>query len=312
MSSAVQARQGEYLFSVNVNTPPTMTVASGEAFTIEVRGAFDDIDDIKSVPTPFTPECDGHPLTPITGPIVVRGAEPGDSVLIDLLSLTPHGIGKSAILRDFGVLRTDFPDPLAITSTFADGTALFGGRVRLKLNPNLGTVSTMPPEGYRPSYAGPYGGDFDQRDVSAGARVHLPVLVKGALVFFGDPHAAVSDGIITGTGIECSMTVAARITLAKGRRVERPIIEQGGALHFVGTGPTVDAATEDAARSAVEFTARESGLSREEAYMLLSIVGELRVGTSPRPVMATRLIVPSEVLRSAGWNGMIAGVPARD
>lgn len=311
MSTTARTDKPEYLFSVNLNTPPTMAVESGEAFTVEVRGAFDDIDDIRTVPTPFTPACDGHPLTPITGPIVVRGAEPGDSVLIDLLSLTPHGVGKSAILRDFGVLRDEFPEPLAIASPLADGTALFGGRVPLKLNPNLGTVSTMPPEGYKPSYAGAYGGDFDQRDVSEGARLHLPVLVKDALVFFGDPHAAVSDGIITGTGIECSMTVRARITLAKGRRIGKPIIEQSNALHFVGTGPTIDEATEDAARAAVAFTAKETGLSREEAYMLLSIVGELRVGTSPRPVMATRLIVPCEVLRSAGWKGELAGIPAQ-
>ena len=310
MSATAGTGKPEYLFSVNVGTPPTMRVDSGEVFTIEVRGAFDDIDDIRTVPTPFTPACDGHPLTPITGPVVVRGAMPGDRVLIDLLSLTPHGVGKSAILRDFGVLRREFAEPMAIVSSLQGATALFGGRVPIKLNPNLGTVSTMPPEGYKPAYAGAYGGDFDQRDLSAGSRLHLPVMVKDALVFFADPHAAVSDGIITGTGIECAMTVRARITLVRGAAVERPIIEQGGALHFVGTGPSIDAATEDAARAAVAFAARETPLSAEEAYMLLSIVGELRVGTSPRPIMATRLIVPCEVLRGAGWNGTIGGVAA--
>jgi acetamidase/formamidase len=310
MSRTASADKPEYLYSVNVKTPPTMTVTSGEPFTIEVRGAFDDILDIKAVPTPFTPACEGHPLTPITGPIVVQGAMPGDAVLIDLLSLRPHGIGKSGILRNFGVLRKEFPEPLAIAAPIREGIALFGDRVPVKLNPNLGTVSTMPPDGYKPSYAGSHGGDLDQRDVSEGSRLHLPVLVKDALVFFGDPHAAVSDGILTGMGIECSMTVRTRITLIKNRKVDHPIIEQGGALHFVGSGPSIEAATEDCARAAVAFTARETSLSPEEAYMLLSVVGELRVGTSPRPIMATRLIVPCDVLRSAGWNGMIGGVAA--
>jgi hypothetical protein len=59
---------------------------SGEDFTIEVRGAFDDVEDISAVPTPFTPACGGHPLAPITGPIFVRSATPGDGVAIDLLS----------------------------------------------------------------------------------------------------------------------------------------------------------------------------------------------------------------------------------
>jgi amidase len=166
-------------------------------------------------------------------------------------------------------------------------------------------MSTMPPEGYKPSYAGPYGGDFDQKDVSEGSRIYLPVLVKDAPVFFGDPHAAISDGIISGTGVECSMKVRARITLLKDRKLERPIIKQGDALHFIGIGPTIEEATEDAARRAVTFTAQATKLSPEETYMLLSIVGELRVGTSPRPIMATRLIVPQQVLRDAGWDGTV-------
>src|SRR5215472_3300919 len=95
----------------------------------------------------------------------------------------------------------------------------------------------------------------------------------------------------------------ARITLLKHRVLKRPIIAQGGAVHFVGVGPSVEEATEDAARRAVGFAVTRTGLGREEAYMLLSIIGELRVGISPRPVMATRLIVPEETLRAAGWHG---------
>jgi acetamidase/formamidase len=109
----------------------------------------------------------------------------------------------------------------------------------------------------------------------------------------------ISDGIITGTGIECSMNVRARVTLLKDRVLERPIIAQGAA-HFVGVGPNVEEATEDAACRAVDFAVARTGLNREEAYMLLSIIGELREGTSPRPVMATRLIVPEEQA-TRGW-----------
>ena len=65
----------------------------------EVRGAFDDAEDISTVPTPFTPACYGHSLAPIGGPIVVRNAKPRDVVAIDLIELAPFGTGKSAILR---------------------------------------------------------------------------------------------------------------------------------------------------------------------------------------------------------------------
>lgn len=288
-----------YLFDVTPATPPALTIDPGEEVSLEVRGAFADVLDVREVPTPFTPACDGHPLAPIAGPVHVRGAEPGDAVVIDLLEVTPQGEGITAILRDFGVLRREFAKPRALACPVKEGQAWFGGRIPIRLCPNLGTVSTMPPEGYKPSYAGPYGGDFDQKDVRAGSRLHLPVLVPGALVFFADPHAAISDGIISGTGVECTVGLRARIGLDPRRRVDRPILEVDGTVQILGFGPTMEAATEDAARAAVDYTAARTGLDRQEAYMLLGIVGELRIGTSPRPVMAARLIIPEDVLAAA-------------
>lgn len=289
-----------YLFDVNPETPPAVEIDAGDEVTLEVSGAFVDVPDVRDVPTPFTPACDGHPLAPIAGPVRIRGAELGDAVIVELLEITPREDGITAILRDFGVLRDEFREPHALACPVQDGQALFGGRIPLPLCPNLGTVSTMPPEGYRPSFAGPYGGDFDQKDVKAGSRIHLPVLVPGALVFFADPHASISDGIISGTGVECSVQLRARIGLDKGRVVERPMIEVDDTVQFVGLGETVELATQDAARAAVDYVADVTDLSRQEAYMLLSIVGELRVGTSPRPIMAARLMVPRTVLVSAG------------
>jgi amidase len=288
-----------YLFDVNPATPPAFEVAPGEEFTLEVRGAFADVKDVRTVPTPFTPACDGHPLAPIAGPVKIRGAQPGDVIVVDLLEISPHGEGKTAILRDFGVLRKEFGEPWALACPVKDGKAWFGGRIGIPLNPNLGTVSTMPTEGYKPAYAGPYGGDFDQKDVRAGCRVHLPVMVPGALLFLADPHAAISDGIITGTGVECDATVRARVTLEKGRRLDRPILEVDDTVQVLGFGPTVELATEDAARGAVEWFVARTGMDRREAYMLLSIVGELRIGTSPRPVMAARLIIPRAIIDAA-------------
>ena len=293
-----------YLFGVNRDTPPALNIEPGERFTIGIEGAFDDVDDIGEIPTPFTPECEGHPLAPIAGPIAVKGAEPGDAVVIEIEELTPHGTGRNAILRKFGALAEDFPEPRIISCPLRDGRAWFGDRIPIPLYPNLGTVSTMPPEGYKPSYAGPYGGDFDQRDVAPGSRVHLPVMVPEALVFFADPHAVVSDGIVSGTGVECAVTGKFRISLDKGRTVRHPVIEHRETIQVVGTGETVEAATEDATRAAVGLLAEHSDLDREEAYMLLGIIGELRVGTSPRPIMAARLIVPLDVLSHAGWRGL--------
>ena len=132
-------------------------------------------------------------------------------------------------------------------------------------------------------------------------------MVPGALVFMADPHAAISDGIISGTGVECTSRVKARIDLIKDSPIDGPIIETKGTIQILGTGPSVEAATEDASAAAVDFVAERTDLTRREAYMLLGIVGELRIGTSPRPIMAARLIIEREVLIGAGWDGKVVG-----
>ena len=299
------AYRHSYLFSINPNTPALMKVQPDEEFRVEVLGSLAEVPDVKTIPTPFTPECEGHPLTPIAGPVIVHGAEPGDAVAIDLLEITPRADGVTAIVKQFGVLKDEFFEPKALACPVRDGKAWFGDRIPIPLYPNLGTISTMPPEGYKPSYAGAYGGDFDQKDVGVGSRVHLPVFHPGAQVFFADPHAAISDGIISGTGIECSASVRVKIGLNKGVKLNRPIIEQADTIQILGWGPTVEAATEDASRGSVDFVASRTGLSREEAYMLLGIVGEVRVGTSPRPVMCARLMIPRAVLEAAGMTRVV-------
>src|SRR4029077_909839 len=163
-----------------------MTVDPGEEFTIEVRGAFDDVEDISAVPTPFTPACDLHPLAPITGPIVVRGAKAGDVVAIELIELTPFGSGKSAILQDFGVLRREFPDPVALSSPVRDGRAWFGGRIFLPLNLISARSRQCRPRATNRPTPAPMAAISTRKDAGQGSRVYLPVLVEDALVFFGD------------------------------------------------------------------------------------------------------------------------------
>src|SRR5256886_16432580 len=124
-----------YLFDVGPSTPPALEVAPGEAFTLEVRGAFADVADLQAVPTPFTPACDGHPLAPIAGPVRIRGARPGDAVVVELLEITPHGEGKTAIVRDFGVLRREFGEPRALSWPVQDGRAAFGGGRQRPVDP---------------------------------------------------------------------------------------------------------------------------------------------------------------------------------
>jgi len=134
------------------------------------------------------------PLAPITGPIVVRGAKPGDVVAIDLIE-PPSGRARApGCCAANSRSRWQYLPRCAMA---APGSAVAS---RCPSTPISARFPRCRPRATSRLMPGAYGGDFDQKDAGQGSRVYLPVLVDDALVFFGDLHAAISDGIITGTG----------------------------------------------------------------------------------------------------------------
>ena len=284
-----------YLMDAKPDTRPALTVRPGEVVSVEVREGFSGIRDPSRLPTPFTDEAVGHPLGQITGPIHVEGAEPGDSLRVELLAMEVGREGMTAVMRNYGFLPKEFPGPTIRVSPIREGVIHFGD-LRIPVRPSLGTLATMPEVLDHFGYAGPHGGDLDQNELRPGTTCHLPVFVPGALLFLADPHAIIGDGITCGTGLECDATVTLRVTVERPAFLDRPVIETADTLQFVGTGAGLEEACRDAARAAVRYITRTTPLSGEEAYMLASLVGDFKIGTSPRPVMAVRIVLPKAVL----------------
>ncbi len=289
---------GVYLMDAQPDTRPALTVKSGQVVTVEVREGFSGIRDPARLPTPFTDEAVGHPLGQITGPIFVDGARPGDSLRVELLAIDVGGEGITVMLKNYGFLPKEFPGPAIRVSQIRDGLIHFGA-LRIPCRPSLGTLATMPEVLDHFGYAGSHGGDLDQNELRAGTACHLPVFVPGALLFLADPHAIIGDGIACGTGLECDATVTLRVTVERPAFLDRPVIETADTLQVVGTGPSLEEACRDAARAAIRLITRTTRLTPEEAYMLASLVGDFKIGTSPRPVMAVRIVLPKGVLVQA-------------
>lgn len=288
-----------YLMDAQPDTRPALTLAPGEVVVVEVAEGFAGIRDPARLPTPFTDEAVGHPLGKITGPIFVEGAQPGDSLRIELLAMEVGHEGVTAVMKNYGFLPKEFPGPLMRVSPIRDGFIHFGD-LRIPVRPSLGTLATMPEVLDHFGYAGPHGGDLDQNELRPGTICHLPVFRPGGLLFLADPHAIIGDGITCGTGLECDATVTLRVTVERPGFLDRPVIETGDTLQVVGTGPSLEEASRDAARAAIRYLTRTTRLSGEEAYMLCSLVGDFKIGTSPRPVMAVRIVLPKAILAQAG------------
>ena len=231
-------------------------------------------------------------INPVTGPIFVDGAEPGDALKVTIEEFRPSGFGWTANIPGFGLLADDFKEP-ALTIWKYDATtlepALFGRNGRVPLKPFAGTIGVAPAEKGLHSIVPPrrVGGNLDIRDLAAGTTLYLPVEVAGALFSVGDTHAAQGDGEVCGTAIESPMDVVLTLDLVKGANLKTPRFTTPGPVtrHLdakgyevtTGIGPDLMEGAKSAVAQMVDLLAGRYNLDPVDAYMLVSVCGDLRI-----------------------------------
>lgn len=198
--------------------PPALRLAPGElACPDELRGTV-----LRSVypERPATAVMRGHPLT---APVFVEGARPGDTLHIEVLEVGVSSWGWNAC-RPGGIGLLDDEVPEAHTQFWdlrGGRTAEFLGLARIPLAPFPGIVGVAPAEPGRHRTAPPrqVGGNMDIRQLVAGSTLYLPVEVEGALLSVGDVHAAQGDGEVSSTGIETDGEVTLRLTVLRNKPI---------------------------------------------------------------------------------------------
>ena len=228
----------------------------------------------------------GHPLT---GPVRVKGARPGDVLVVEILEVKPADFGWTAIRPGRGLLpEADFSKPYLQIWDLADGTHARAGRIAVPIDPFPGVMGTALdlPGGHSTMPPRKNGGNMDIKQLTAGATLHLPVWVDGALFSVGDAHAIQGDGEVCVTAVEMAGRVTLRFGLERGRglaepqlRTTRPPSSTAPGPWFATTahGPDLFAASQQAVRYMIDHLVRERGLSREEAYILCSVTVDLKI-----------------------------------
>lgn len=225
----------------------------------------------------------GHPLT---GPVAIAGAMPGDTLVVEILAITPGVWGWTA--AGGNGLLSDEIEPTGHIWDCRDGrTARFAPGIGVPLAPFCGVMGVALAEPGRHSTIPPRaaGGNMDIRQLTAGAMLYLPVQVPGALFSVGDVHGAQGDGEVSGTGIEMAGTVTLRFSLQQGRTIRQPQFRTapGSARAtdscFVATGhdPDPREAAREALRGVLDYLVQEHGLTRPRAYLLASACVDLRI-----------------------------------
>jgi acetamidase/formamidase len=268
---------------------PTLEIEPGDTVIVWTRDVSDN---------QITPGADISALAnfdwdrayPLTGPIAVAGAMPGDTLAVEVLDIHTQGWGWTGVIPGNGLLPEEFPDAYMKIFDLSNGdVAYFREDIAIPLAPYFGTMGVCP-EGARDQSIlppGTFGGNMDIRQTVRGSTVYFPVQVEGALFSCGDAHAAQGDGEVCVTAIESPMMAALRFTLDKDRTIPAPQFSTPGPLTprvdsapFYGTtGVNADlyVAAQDAVRAMIDHLGRRYGLSAEDAYLLCSLVVDLKI-----------------------------------
>ena len=269
---------------------PVASIGSGEVVEFDCLDASNGEITAEST-TESLATLDFDRVDQVTGPVEVAGAEPGDSLQVDLLELEPGDWGWTASISGFGLLADEFPDNfLKITRlpSSMDERVEFSPGIRLPLAPFCGELGVAPETGPRSTIPPDlHGGNMDTRHLVAGSTLFLPVFHPGARFSIGDGHATQGDGEVSGTAIETPMRALVRLTVRKDVRVTGPEfiaapdphaeLRNGRRYATDGIGPDLMTAARDAVRRMIEWLGREHGLEPVKAYLLCSVAVDLRI-----------------------------------
>jgi len=305
-----ELRPDAFEYAWDNSIEPALEVESGETVLLHVRDASDEQIGPSSTGADVA-ALDFAKVNPVSGPIYVKGAAPGDTLAVELLEFETPTWGWTAIIPGFGLLADEFTEPwLRISEVTADHVR-FSERITLPFQPFPGTLGVAPPEAGPHSIVPPsrWGGNMDTKHLNPRTTLYLPVGVEGALFSLGDTHAAQGDGEVCGTAIETAMDAVLRLSVRKDVRVDAPqydvpaeaIAGHGWSSYHVctGVGPDLLEAARDAVRATIGWLAENHGLEREEAYAVASVACDLRIHEIvDAPNWVVGCFVPRSILES--------------
>ena len=283
------------IFSFSSRHEPVERVKPSELVLLEAEDAFGGQvkDETVSLESLDWSRVDGA-----TGPVYVEGAEPNDTLIVEILDIKPAERGVIAVIPGYGVLKNERFKGKAKIVTLKDGFAVFDEKTRIKIRPMIGTIGVAPPPGEEvpTSTPGRHGGNMDVKDVTSGVKLYLPVFAEGALFAAGDLHAVQADGELCVSSVEVAGQILLRFGLIKGKSPRWPILETADSYMIVVAADDLDEAVEIASKEAVDALMREHGWSFEEAYMFGSLAVDLKINQVVDPKRGVRAVIPKEYI----------------
>ena len=271
----------QVIWSFGPDLEPVLEVGPGDVVTFETNDCFTgqirDEDDLVT-------EIDLERINSATGPVAVRGAEPGDSLVAEILEVRPIEWGVATLIPGFGQLIDQVQAPVTRLFRVEDGTIRMNDRVSFPARPMVGVVGVATDgDTLSNGLAGRHGGNLDDHLHGRGARIFFPVRQPGGMFAVGDMHASMGDGEICFTGVEIAGEVEIRFDLLKGKQATWPVTELENRWVPHATADDYDDALKLCAEEAARLLVDEHSFSIEDAFVFLSVACDAGVAQACKP-----------------------------
>jgi acetamidase/formamidase len=294
------------------SVPPSLSVRPGEQLTVATRDSGNS-QILPGAGVEAVLNLDFSRVDPITGPVAIEGARPGDVLQVDIQSIDVRDWGWTANIPGFGLLADEYPDPYVKLweCDWERRRAEFKPGISVPLDPFIGVIGLAPAAPGKHGTVPPrrVGGNMDVRFMRAGTTLYLPVEVEDAMFSIGDLHCAQGDGEVCGTAIETAGNVTLGFTLHRSFSLAFPMYDVAGQLvrtstergyhGTTGIGPDLFEAARDAVRGMIAYLGRTRDLAPLEAYALCSVAGDLKISEIvDMPNFVVSFLLPNSLFES--------------
>jgi amidase len=283
---------------------PVVRIAPGTTLIVETEDARAGE---TRTPATTTPEylramaARGWRSNPVTGPIAVMGAEPGDTLRVTIEAITCDTLGFTTNWPHLLHMADWFPDPETVLMPIVDNQIHFDEQIRIPVRPMIGTIGVAPAvEVVTTGPSGHYGGNLDVPEVCSGSTILLPVQVPEALLALGDCHAIQNDGETRALEMRADVTLTIDVDTGRPPGMQWPRIETAESLVTVGADRPLENALVIAVREMVAWVEALTGWSKAKCLNLIGLVGDLRPGQALPGIaipFTMRCILPKAYLK---------------
>ncbi len=288
------------VYAMSAKNAPVARVNSGDTLAFETQDCFGgqivrETDKMGAL--------DWSRINPATGPVYVEGAQPGDTLKVEILHIALAAQAAMVEAPGEGVTGVTASEENTKILPVEGDKLRFNARVTLPLRPMIGVIGTAPAaEEVATGTPDAHGGNMDCRRIGPGTTLYLPVNVPGALLAMGDLHAVMGDGEVCVCGAEIAGQVTVRLTVVKGRPLPLPFLVTQEHAMAIYSAPGLDAAAEGATLRMRAFLIEAAGMAEHEAGMLLSLMGDLRICQAVDPNKTCRMELETALLEQIGYT----------